>query len=87
MGFGSEGEAVAPLVVGSLLGLQFHGTTAPLPIGEQPFQREVVIDTLTRMFGSARAAEMFEKSAPYLKSSMTNEEAVSFILKETGRGY
>jgi len=86
MDFGSEGEAVAPLVVGSLLGLQFRGVTAPLPIGKQPFQREIVVDTLTGMFGSARAAEMFEKWAPYLKSSMTNEEAVSFILKETGRG-
>jgi len=85
--FGSQGEAVAPLVVGSLLGLQFRGVTAPLLVGEQPFQREIVVDTLTRMFDSARAAEMYEKWAPYLKSSMTNEEAVSLILKEAGRGY
>jgi len=85
--FGSEGEAVAPQVVGSLLGLQFGATAAPPPVGEQPFQREIVIDTLTRMFGSARAAEMFQKWAPYLKSSMTNEEAISFILKQEGRRY
>lgn len=85
--FGSQGKAIAPLVVGSLLGLQFHGLTKPLPIGEQPFQREIVIDTLTRMFGSARAAEMFDKCAPYLKSGMSSEEAVSLIFKETGRGY
>jgi hypothetical protein len=85
--FGSEGEAVAPFVVGSLLGLQYHGLTRPLPVAEQSFQREVVIDTLTRMFGSARAAEMFEKSASYLKSSMSNEEAVSLIIKEAGRMY
>jgi len=85
--FGPEGEAVAPLVVGSLLGLQFGATAAPPPTWEQPFQREIAIDTLTRMFGSARAAEMFQKWAPYLKSSMTNEEAVSFILKQEGRRY
>ncbi len=85
--FGSEGKTIALLVVGSLLGLQFHGLTKPLPIGEQSFQREIVIDTLTRMFGSAMAAEMFDKCAPYLKSSMSNEEAVSLIFKETGRGY
>jgi len=84
--FGSEGEAVAPQVVGSLLGLQFGATAAPPPVGEQPFQREVVIAELTRMYGSARAAEMFEKCAPYLKSKMTNDEAVSLILRETGRG-
>lgn len=81
--FGPEGKAVAPLVAGSLLGLQFHGITRPLPIREQQFQREVVIAELTRMYGSARAAEMFEKCAPYLKSSMSNHEAVSLILKET----
>jgi hypothetical protein len=84
--FGPAGETVAPQVVGSLLGLQFGATATPPPVWEQPFQREIVIDTLTRMFGSARAAEMFQKWAPYLKSSITNEEAVSFILKETGRG-
>jgi hypothetical protein len=87
LGFGSAGKAIAPLTAGSLLGLQFHGLTRPLSVGEQSFQREVVIDTLTRMFGSARAAEMFEKSAPYLKSSMSNEEAVSLIIKEAGRMY
>lgn len=86
LNFGSEGKAVAPLAVGSLLGLQFHGVIGPLPIGKQPFKRETVVDTLTRMFGSARAAEMFEQAAPYLKSSMSNEEAVSLILKEAGRG-
>jgi hypothetical protein len=83
--FVSEGEAVAPQVVGNLLGLQFGATAAPPPTGKQPFQREIVIDTLTRMFGSARAAEMFQKWAPYLKSSMTNEEGVSFILKQERR--
>jgi hypothetical protein len=84
--FGSEGKATAPLVVGSLLGLQFHDLIKPLPIGKQPYKREIVLDNLTRMFGSARAAEMFERGAPYLKSSMTNEEAVSLIFKEAGRG-
>jgi len=85
--FGSEGKAIAPLVAGSLLGLQFHGVIAPLPIGKQPYSREIVVNDLTRMFGSARAAEMFERGAPYLKSSMTNDEAVSLIIKEAGRWY
>lgn len=83
--FGAEGRAIAPLAAGSLLGLQLHGVLHPLSVGEQPFKREVVIDRLTRMYGSARAAEMLEQAAPFLKSSLTNDEALSLILKETGR--
>lgn len=85
--FGPEGEAITPLIVGSLLGLQFRAVTPPLPIEKQPFQRETVIDTLTRMFGSERVAKMFEKWVPYLKPSMTNEEVVTYILKESGKEY
>jgi len=84
--FGSEGETVVPQVVGSLLGLQFHGVITPVPIGKQSYRREVVIADLTRMFGSALAAEMFERSAPHLKASMSNDEAVTLIIKENGGG-
>lgn len=87
LAFGSAGEVVAPLVCGSLLGLQFHGVTEALPVGKQPFRREVVLDNLTRLFGSALAAEMYQRGAPHLKSTMTNDEATSFILKEEGRRY
>lgn len=84
--FGSEGKIVAPQVVGSLLGLQFHDVIMPVPIGKQPYRREVVIAELTRLFGSALAAEMFERTAPHLKASMSNDEVVSMIIKENGGG-
>jgi hypothetical protein len=86
MDFGSEGKTIAPQVVGSLLGLQFHDVITPLPVGKQPYRREMVIAELTRMFGSAFAAEMFAGMAPHLKASMTNDEAISLIIKESGGG-
>ncbi len=82
--FGSEGKIVVPQVVGSLLGLQSHDVIAPLPIGQQLYRREVVIADLTRLFGSARAAEMFERQAPHLKATMTNDEVTIFIIKAEG---
>jgi hypothetical protein len=82
--FGAAGKTIAPQVVGSLLGLQFHDVITPLPIERQPYRREVVIADLTQMFGSARAAEMFERAAPHLKAGMTNNEAVTMIIKEDG---
>ncbi len=84
--FGSEGKTVVPQVVGSLVGLQFHDVITPVPVGKQPYRREVVIANLTRMFGSALAAEMFERTAPHLKASMSNDEAVTMIIKENGGG-
>jgi len=59
----------------------------PLPVGKQPYRREVVIGDLTQMFGSALAAEMFERAAPHLKASMTNEEVITMIMKEDGRRF
>jgi hypothetical protein len=85
--FGAAGKAIAPQVVGALIGLQFHDVITPLPVGKQPYRREVVIADLTQMFGSARAAEMFERAAPHLKASMTNNEAVAMIIKEDGRRF
>ncbi len=85
--FGSQGRGVAPLVVGSLLGLQFHGAVEPVPTGQQLWKRESVLDALTRMFGTARAKEMFEQAAPYLKANMTNEEVIRLILQEAGKEY
>jgi hypothetical protein len=82
--FGATGKTIAPQVVGSLLGLQFHDVITPLPVGKQPYRREAVIAELTQLFGSARAAEMFERGAPHLKASMTNDEAVTMIIKEDG---
>jgi len=83
--FGSQGESVAPLVVGTLLGLQFHGVAAALPTGQQLWKREVVVDSLTHMYGTARAKKMFQRAVPYLKAHMTNEEVVRFILQEAAK--
>jgi len=85
--FGAAGKTIAPQVVGSLLGLQFHDVITPVPIGKQPYRREVVIADLTQMFGSALAAEMFERIAPHLKASMSNEEVITMIMKEDGRRF
>ena len=86
MDFGAAGKAIVPQVVGSLLGLQFHDVITPLPVGKQAYRREIVIAELTQMFGSARAAEMFERTAPHLKATITNDEAISLIIKESGGG-
>jgi hypothetical protein len=85
--FGSSGKAVFPQVVGSLLGLQSYGKTKAVPVGEQPFRRETIIEALTQMYGSAVAAEMFQRQALRLQSTMTNDEATIFILKEEGGGF
>ena len=78
--FGSQGESVAPQVVGSLLGLQFCGVTEQVSLGEQVWSQDIVIDTLTQMFGTVRARGMLEQAVPYLNAGMTNEEAVRLIL-------
>ena len=83
-GFGTPGKAVVPQITGSLLGLQSYGKTEALSLGDQPFQRETVIEALKWLYGNAVAAEMFQRQAPHLKSTMTNNEATSFILKEEG---
>lgn len=83
--FGSQGQSIAPLVVGTLLGLQFHGAAEALPMGAQLWRREIVMDTLTQMFGKARAKEMFQRVALHLKLNMTNEEAIRCILQEAGK--
>lgn len=82
--FGRPGEIVLPQVIGSLLGLQSYGTSETMPVGQQPFQAEIVVESLTRMFGSAIAAELYQRAAPHLKSTMTNEQAITLILKEHG---
>jgi len=83
--FGSQGQSIAPLVVGTLLGLQFHGAAEALPMGQQLWRREIVMDTITQMFGKARAKEMFQRVGLHLKVNMTNEEAIRFILQEAGK--
>jgi hypothetical protein len=83
--FGSQGESIAPLLVGSLLGLQFHGMAETLPVGEQVWSREVVGESLTQMYGTARAEKMLQRVAPYLKAEMTNEEVIRFILEESAK--
>jgi len=85
--FGAQGKSIAPLVVGTLIGLQLHGVIEPLPVGQQQWKREGVLDTLTQMFGTARAKEMLEQEAPYLKANMSNEEVIRLILEEAGREY
>ena len=82
--FGTEGRNIAPWVVGVLLGLCYKDKTRAVPLENQLWQKEIVLATLTQMFGSERAKEMLAQKAPYLKAAMTNEDAVRFILAEGG---
>jgi len=84
--FGTEGRSIAPWVVGVLLGLCYRDKTRTVPLENQLWQREIVLATLTQMFGSERAKEMLTQKSPYLKATMTNEDAVRFILAEGGTG-
>jgi hypothetical protein len=85
-GFGTEGRNIAPWVVGGLLGLCYKDKSRAVPLENQLWQKEIVLATLTQMFGSERAKEMLTQKALYLKASMTNEDAVRFILAEGGTG-
>jgi hypothetical protein len=84
--FGTEGRGIAPWVVGVLLGLCYKDRTRAVPLEDQLWQKEIVLATLTQMFGSERAKEMLTQKALYLKTTMTNEDAVRFILAEGGNG-
>jgi len=84
--FGAEGRNIAPLVAGVLLGLLLRDNSKAAPLEKQLWQKEIVEATLTQMFGSDRAKEMFMQKAPYLKATVTNEEAVRLILTEGGTG-
>lgn len=84
--FGSQSKSVLPLVVGSLLGLQFMHKAGPLPTGEQAWSRELVINSLEGLGYSTREAEeMFLRVAPTLRAEYNLEDVIRLVLQEFGK--
>jgi len=86
--FGSQGRTVAPQIIGSLLGLQSMGAVQPIPIGQQAWSREIIINDLVEGldYKTKEAEEMFNRGAPYLRADHTREEALRIILQQAGKG-
>jgi len=83
--FGANGRSLMPQVVGSLLGLQFRGTTEAHPPAEQRWNQDDVLETLIRMFGALKAKTLLSQTVPHLKADMTNEEAIRLIIQVAGK--
>ena len=85
--FGSQGRSIMPLVVGSLLGLQSMGTAKALPLGQQRWTYEQLLNALEAMaYEVSEAKEMVTRATPYLTADMTLEEAIRVILQNQGGG-
>jgi len=84
--FGSEGKRVAPLVIGSLMGLQPVGhTEAPSP-GEKVWDEESIISALEAMaYKKTEARSMFLRVSPRLSGEETLEEVIRIILRESAK--
>jgi hypothetical protein len=85
--YGSQGRSIAPLVVGSLLGLQSMGTVKALPLGQQRWTYEQLLSALEAMaYQLSEAKEMVARAGPYLRADQTLEEAIRVILQNQGKG-
>lgn len=80
--FGSQGRSVAPLVVGSLLGLQFQGNARPIPLAQQPCTPENLVAALEAMaYTTQEAREMVRHASADLRADHTLEEGVRIVLR------
>ena len=85
--FGSQGRSVRPLIVGALLGLQSIGAAKALPLGEQGWTYEQLLNALEAMaYQVSEAREMVACAMPYLRADQTLEEAIRVILQNEGKG-
>ncbi|MDD5512080.1 MAG: hypothetical protein PHI12_14945 [Dehalococcoidales bacterium] len=84
--FGEQGSCVAPLLVGSLLGLESMSSDRPTPVGKQAWDEETVINALGSMdYRRLEAEEMFLRAAPKLRAEQTLEEVIRIILQDRGK--
>ena len=84
--FGSQSKNVRSLVVGSLLGLQFRDKAQPLPIGQQAWSREAVINALEGLgYATKEAGDMFSRVAPVLRVEYTLEDVIRLVLRQGGK--
>jgi hypothetical protein len=80
--FGRQGRSVAPLVVGSLLGLQFQATARPIPLAQQPCTSENLVAALEAMaYTTQEAREMVRRASADLRADHTLEEGVRIVLR------
>ena len=80
--FGRQGMSVSPLVVGSLLGLQFQGTAQLVPLAQQPCTPENLVAALEAMaYATQEAWEMVRRASPDLRADHTLEEGVRIVLR------
>jgi len=85
--FGFQGMRVRPLVVGSLLGLQFMGTAGAVSSGKQGCTHEQLVVALQTMaYSATEAKEMISRAAPRLRADQTLEESVRIVLQNAAEG-
>jgi len=85
--FGTQGRSIKPLVVGSLLGLQFQSTTEDIPLAQQPYTPERLVTALEAMaYTGAEAEVIVGRASPGLRADHTLEEALRIVLQYAGKG-
>ncbi len=85
LSFGEHGRRLAPQVAGCLLGLIYRGKSETPPLTDQVWSQNVVLESLTGMFGAQRAKDLLSRASSYLKADMTNETAIRLILQQAGK--
>jgi hypothetical protein len=85
--FGSAGESVQPLVVGTLLGMLFRENTPPPPVGQQSWTYDILVQSLQALaYTPGESKKMVEQTQPNLKAEMTLEAAVRCVLQYNAQG-
>ena len=86
--FGEQGRYVAPLVMGTLFGLAFQGSTKPVPVSEQLMNIDDLVSGLEGMaYKAGEARDMVRHASPYLRADMTLVEALRITLQVAQGGY
>ena len=84
--FGEQGSRIAPLVVGSLLGLTSMSLARPVPAGQQVWDKKTIIIALEGMaYQRVEAEKIFLSAAPRLRAEQTLEEVIRIILQDKGK--
>ena len=86
-GFGSYGRNVMPVVVGTMLGMPYAGTSEASPPGQPALSREDLISVVTNLgYSTTEAEQVFKWSEPDIKAGMTLEEATMIMLQHIAKG-
>jgi hypothetical protein len=86
MDFGFRGRNITPLVVGTLLGLQFGNAERLTEARRETTTTAQLVSDLEGMAYSIKEAkDMVSRAAPYLKANDTEEEALRIVLQQAGK--